>query len=160
MALGFVAPVKADVCRQTVLRFSTMYGVDGPFLGYEIRGIRGDDQPWAIRDADGVLFSDGLLVISVRGLVFSDEATNGLVGKNDEPKFRAAVSCLTESETSVVTAPPVITAGFPATVTGNSFIAQKLTLPEPCVAPIIFILNSGEDADEGDDWFAVTGSGD
>jgi hypothetical protein len=37
-------------------------------------------------------------------------------------------------------------------VNGNSFIDQKLDLPNPCVAPIVFVMAGSEDK-----WFAVTG---
>jgi hypothetical protein len=59
--------------------------------------------------------------------------------------------CLTKSEETVRTV-NVITAGFPATVTGNSDINAKVELPNPCVAPIVFVL-----AGEENKSFAVTG---
>jgi len=40
---------------------------------------------------------------------------------------------------------------YPATMTGDAKIEAMLHLPDPCVAPIIFVTSpSGE-------WFAVTG---
>ena len=86
---------------RTVLHFSTMYAVDGPFVSDEnpIRNLPGDDLPWAIRSADGTLLSDGSIVISVRGLVFTNdpEVPPKQRGINDEDHFRAIVSCLPRS---------------------------------------------------------------
>src|SRR5262247_3847684 len=57
-----------------LLSFGTMYGVDGPFVGdaNPIRGVPGDEEPWAIERAVGKLDSEGNLLIIVRGLVFTD----------------------------------------------------------------------------------------
>ena len=46
----------------------------------------------------------------------------------------------------------ITTAGFPATRSGDSDIDAFVTLPEQCVAPIIFVMSGSEDK-----WFAVTG---
>lgn len=144
-------PVKREI-----LAFKTMYGVDGPFIGdaNPVRGVVGDELPWRIaKFVEGKLFSNGWLIIHVRGLVFTDDPSvpPELRGKNDETEFRGLVSCLTEEVSSVVER-NVITEGFHATETGNSDIKAKLTLPNPCVAPIIMVLAGSEDK-----WFAVTG---
>jgi hypothetical protein len=147
--------VDAATSVRTVMRFSTMYGVDGPFVGdaHPIRGIPGDDLPWKIRSAEGVLLSDGTVSITVRGLVFTNDPTvpADLRGINDEPKFRAIVSCLTEGDDDT---PPaqVATPGFTANRNGDSQITARVHLPNPCVAPIIFVVAADED-----DWLAVTG---
>ena len=139
-----------------ILTFSTMYGVDGPFVGEDnpIRDVIGDELPWTVDGfAIGDLDTRGHLRILVRGLVFADDPSvpPGLVGTNDEPYFRGLVSCLTETDTGVETQ-NVITDGFPANVHGDSFIHATLELPNPCVAPIVMILAGSEDK-----WFAVTG---
>jgi len=135
--------------------FDAMYGVDGPFVGdgFPIRGIPGDELPWEVKDARGKLDTDGHLTIKVRGLVFKDapEVPVELRGKNDEAEFRAAVSCWTEEGDHVATV-NAITHGFPATVSGDASIRATLSLPNPCVAPIIMVLAGSEDK-----WFAVTG---
>lgn len=132
-----------------------MYAVDGPFVGEEnpIRDIPGDGLPWAIRNAEGSLLSDGTLTISVHGLVFTrdPEVPPELRGINDEDHFRGIVSCLTEEGDNVGMS-HVATVGFPATRGGDAFISQRLKLPNPCVAPIIFVAAGDED-----DWLAVTG---
>ena len=140
-----------------ITMFSTMYGVDGPFVGdaNPIRDVIGDELPWTI---DGFVIGDldtrGHLRILVHGLVFADDPSvpPELVGTNDEPFFRGLVSCLTETADDTVETQNVITDGYPATVQGDSFIHATVELPNPCVAPIVMILAGSEDK-----WFAVSG---
>ena len=67
--------------------------------------------------------------------------------------FRGLVSCLTDSAT-VVNVPTDL---FPATTGaataggGNAVIEQTLDLPNPCIAPIVFVTSGGGS------WFAATG---
>jgi hypothetical protein len=160
MAGGFVPAAGAAELKppppQLILRFHTMYGVDGPFVGEAnpIRGVIGDELPWEVAGfVRGRLYSTGRLVILVRGLVFKDDPSVPveLVGKNDEEQFRGLVSCLTEDGDQVVTR-NVVTEGFPATPTGDSVIHADIELPNPCVAPIVMVLAGSENK-----WFAVTG---
>ena len=140
---------------KTLLAFHSMYGVDGPFVGttFPLRGFPGDDLPWIVASARGRLDTDGHLTVHVHGLVFTDdeEVPPELRGINDEPTFRAAVSCMTEKEESVVRR-RVVTEPFPATRTGDSKIRATIELPNPCVMPTVFILSGSEDK-----WFAVVG---
>jgi hypothetical protein len=140
---------------KTLIAFSSMYGVDGPFVGeaFAIRDIPGDELPWEIRSARGRLDTDGHLTLQVRGLVFKDEegVPEELRGINDETEFRAAISCLTEEGDAVTTA-NVVTQGFPASRSGDSLIRTTVELPNPCVAPVVMVLAGSEDK-----WFAVTG---
>src|SRR5262245_4170387 len=140
---------------RTLLAFHSMYGVDGPFVGntFPLRGIPGDELPWTVAAAVGRLDTDGHLTIQVRGLVFTDddEVPPNLRGTNDEPTFRAAVSCITERGERVVRR-NVVTEPFPATPAGNSKIKTTVELPNPCVAPTVLILAGSEDK-----WFAVVG---
>jgi len=130
-----------------LVSFGSMYGVDGPFVGdtNKIRGVPGDELPWEIaRSARGFLTTSGHLVIAVKGLVFKDDPTvpAELRGTNDEAQFRGLVSCLTEAGDSVAEA-NVVTPGFAANARGDSFIDARLTLPNPCVAPIAQAPNPG-----------------
>jgi hypothetical protein len=138
-----------------ILAFDTMYGVDGPFVGdaHPIDGIPGDELPWEIRAVSGHLFSNGFLAIAVHGLVFKDDPSvpEELRGKNDEAEFRAAVSCLTEEGDDVLQR-NVVTEGARASESGNALILARVELPDPCVAPRVFVLAGSEDK-----WFAVTG---
>lgn len=140
-----------------VITFDTMYPVDGPLLGetHAIRGVVGDEAPWVIDHfIKGRLTKDGRLQILVRGLVFGDDplVPPDLVGKNDEEEFRGLVSCLTEDATEGIVTANVTTGGFRADERGNSFIDETLVLPNPCIAPIVFVMAGSEDK-----WFAVTG---
>jgi hypothetical protein len=140
-----------------ILTFDHMYGVDGPFVGdaHPIRGVIGDELPWTIEGGiHGRLDTNGHLKIEVKGLVFTNDpiVPPELQGKNDEDTFRALVSCMTEvSDTEVGTA-NVVTDGFAATPEGDSDIDTFVTLPNPCIAPIVFVLSGSEDK-----WFAVEG---
>jgi hypothetical protein len=154
-----VGPAMAKKMKKApIITFATMYGVDGPFVGEAnpIRDTIGDELPWVVKgSAKGKVESDGHVKVRIRGLVFTDapEVPVDKRGKNDEDHFRVRVSCLTEvSETAVATA-NVTTDGFPATIPGgNAEIDTTVALPNPCVAPIVFILAGSEDK-----WFAVTG---
>ncbi len=145
-----------DAVPRTIIAFHTMYGVDGPFVGdaNPIRNIPGDDLPWEVAHfVIGSLTTGGRLHILVRGLVFKDEegVPEDKRGINDEPVFRGVVSCLTEAESTTPVA-NVVTDGFRATRSGNAEIDATVELPNPCVAPVIFV--TGEDPNK---WFAVTG---
>jgi hypothetical protein len=133
---------------ETVLEFKTMVGVDGPFRGATnaIRGINGAGAPWRIDGVNGELTTDGMLEIDVDGLVLVS------TGLNPSAFFRGAVSCLTSTDTTVSTV-NLVTEQFPATPTGDSKIEANVSLPSPCVAPIVFVMNAA-----GTSWFAVTGA--
>ena len=167
-SLAFLTPIAAAHAKHgkfhphprpsaALVAFQSMYGVDGPFLGpdHAIDGIAGDDLPWEIEGfAHGRLDVRGRLVLIVRGLVFKDDPSvpPELRGKNDEAEFRAAVGCLTEIGEEDVEERVVVSNGFAADEDGNSIIVTTLELPDPCVAPHVFVLAGAEDK-----WFAVTG---
>src|SRR5262249_49852628 len=138
-----VGAMKHD--NRVVLSFNKMFGVDDPFVAAAgtIRGISGDEAPWEIKSAHGSLSASGHLVISVRGLVFKNDLRSppDEIGKNDETQFRALVSCLSTDTTTPVN---LETTGFPANSKGNANIDARLTLPNPCIAPIVMILAGSE----------------
>jgi len=140
---------------RTLLAFDKMFGVDGAFVGdaNPVDDIPGDELPWEIASAEGRLGVDGRLDLAVRGVVFkdADPVPENLRGINDEEQFRAAVSCLTERDGMVVRQ-NVTTEGFPSDVHGDSTIRAHLELPDPCIAPAVFVLAGSENK-----WFAVTG---
>ena len=141
----------------TIMSFTTMFGVDDAFVGRtQVRNVRGDELPWEVGTVDGSLTTDGHLQISVTGVVFADypSVPPPLRGINDEEEFRGLVSCQTPGKgKGDVAIANVITSGFPATRSGDSNINAFVTLPNPCVAPIIFVMSGSEDK-----WFAVTGA--
>ena len=135
-----------------ILEFDTMVGLPQAFTGAQnpIRGINGGGLPWAISSAKGELKASGKLEITVQGLVF---AAGPNVGKNTVANFRAIVSCL-KSDGGVEN---VTTGLFPATLGaavdggGNAKIETTLALPQPCIAPLVFVTSpTGA-------WFAATG---
>ena len=143
-----VPAVAAD--RTKVLDFDTMVGVSGPFKGTAnpIRGVNGGGLAWAIEVGRGKLRADGALTITVRGLVFA-EGPN--VGINTVAGFRGLVSCRTITATGEAAISNVSTEVFPANAAGDADIRADLELPDPCIAPIIFVTSPTGS------WFSATG---
>ena len=131
-----------------ILRFDTMVAVVRPFTGAAnpIRGVNGGGVPWSLAAAKGDLRVDGRLKIEVEGLVVTSS------GVNPAAAFRAIVSCLTTADGLAVTTTNVTTQQFPATPTGDAEIEAVVSLPSPCIAPIVFVTNAA-----GTSWFAATG---
>jgi hypothetical protein len=139
----------------TILEFQTMVGVPQAFTGTTnqavIRGVPGGGIPWRLDLGKGELSRNGHLEIKVRGLVL---AAGPNAGSNPVGVFRGLVSCLT-TDATVVNVPTDNT--FPATTGlasaggGNADIEADLNLPNPCIAPIVFVTNGGGS------WFAATG---
>jgi hypothetical protein len=149
----------------TVLEFETMAPVTGPYVGTDAlkRGVVGGGLPWQIASAKGELKASGELEVSVTGLVLLAAAPvpASLQGVNPIPTFRATVSCQSISATGQANVVNVTTDAFPATTGpaaeggGNAKIEATVTLPHPCIAPIVFV-RSG--AGTGGGWFAATGA--
>jgi hypothetical protein len=148
MSLAAQAPIAAGR-DTTILQFESMVGVTGPFVGTAnpIRGINGGGLPWVITSGQGELQSDGELNVEVRGLVL---AAGPAAGTNPVPNFKAIVSCLSVSNGSPTTV-NVSTGLFPASMSGDAQIETQLTLPSPCLAPIVFVTSPTSA------WFASTG---
>lgn len=135
-----------------ILEFDEMVGVPAALGGAAnaIRGVSGAGIAWAIDNGKGELSTGGHLEIKVRGLVF---AAGPNTGSNTVTSFRAIVSCL-GADAAVVN---VATGAFPATTGaasaggGNADIEADLTLPQPCIAPIVFVTSPGLS------WFATIG---
>jgi hypothetical protein len=143
----------------TVLKFSTMAPVTGPYVGpaNPIRGEAGGGLPWLITAGTGALKRDGHLLVRVRGLVLARQAPvpPALQGTNPFPDFRALVSCQSIGAGNTATIANVSTGDFKADTAGNSVINARVSLPRPCIAPIVFVTGpTGSDF-----WFSVTGSG-
>jgi hypothetical protein len=115
-----------------------------------LRGINGGGIAWTIGEASGELRASGHLEISVQGLVLAAGAN---AGSNPSATFRALVSCVNSDGTFT----NILTDAFPATTGpasaggGNSEIVTDVTLPQPCIAPIIFVTSATGS------WFAATG---
>src|SRR5215471_16513786 len=72
--------------------------------------------------------------------------------RNPVPQFDAIVSCQTSSAAGAATVTNVSTAAFPASTIGNADINATVSLPHPCIAPIVFV------ASPVFGWFAATGA--
>jgi hypothetical protein len=153
IAVGLIAQAalaaKGGSSNSTVLRFKTMVGDHGPYVGpaNAIRGIPGAGSPWSIDKANGTLKKNGALDVKVKGLIITG------TGANPVPTFRAVVSCqsIANGAANVVN---LVTAPFPATTSGDAHFKGKVNLPSPCVAPIVFVTAG---TGEPPAWFSVTG---
>jgi hypothetical protein len=152
----FAGSVSGATAKESkILGFDTMVGVPAGLTGAQsqavLRGINGGGLPWTLTSAHGELKASGNLEIEVQGLVLAAGANTG---SNPSAVFRALVSCL-RSDGSVQN---ILTEAFPATTGpassggGNAKIETTVTLPQPCIAPIVFVTNNGGS------WFAATGS--
>ncbi len=142
---GSVSSVSAK--EPKILEFDTMVGIPQAFTGTQnpIRGINGGGLPWTLTSASGELSASGRLEVKVKGLVLA-AGTNA--GSNPIASFRAIVSCLGSDGS----AQNVMTDPFPATTAGNAKIETTVSLPQPCIAPIVFVTSPGGA------WFAATGN--
>ena len=141
-ALDVNAPAAAKVKADIILHFKSMEPVAGTLVGADIHGITGAGADWLLKSAKGKLGAAGDLRINVKGLVLASSLENPLLS------FSAVVSCV-DSGGSVVN---VSTTGdFPTDINGNARIKETLTIPSPCLAPVVFVTN-----DSGN-WLAVTG---
>lgn len=153
---GSVSTASADESK--VLEFNTMVGVPRPFTlnnGNAIRGVDGGGLPWVIEFGKGKLSPSGKVDVLVKGLVFDPNDQGaidaGVAGRNTVPNFKAIVSCLSKDGNGNVITVNLSTQNFPADEAGNAHIKDTISLPEPCIAPIIFVTSpTGL-------WFASTG---
>jgi hypothetical protein len=138
-----------------ILKFDTMVGVPSGLIGTNsqtpLRGISGGGIPWTVADASGELRANGHLEIEVQGLVLAAGAN---AGSNPVGTFRGLVSCVKSDGTfdNILTDPFPATTGLASAGGGNATIEADLTLPQPCIAPIIFVTSGTSGA-----WFAATG---
>jgi hypothetical protein len=149
-----VAATPAGAGTANILRAKTMVGVPQAFTGTAnaslIRDVPGGGIPWTVGRSRVRLSVNGHLVVRVHGLVL---ASGAAAGTNPIGSFRAIVSCLT----SDATVANITTDAFPATTGavadggGNARFEGDVSLPDPCIAPIVFVTSpTGA-------WFASTG---
>jgi len=140
----------------TVLKFDTMAPVTGPYVGpaNPVRGVPGGGLPWVLTSATGSLKRDGHLLVRVRGLVLASQSPvpAALQGTNPFADFQAIVSCRSTGTGNTATIANVDTGDFKASTSGDSKIDARISLPQPCIAPIVFVT-----APSGV-WFAATGN--
>jgi hypothetical protein len=136
----------------SMLEFKSMVGVSGAFKnsGTATRGVNGAGLAWTVATATGELTTAGHLELKVTGLVFAEGANTG---SNTVANFRAVVSCLDSNAQPVnrMTEPFPATLGAASAGGGNANVEANLTLPDPCIAPIVFVTSPGGA------WFTITG---
>jgi hypothetical protein len=147
-----------------LLEFETMVGVPRPYTGSAnpIRNLNGGGLPWVVRSANGELSSNGNLEVKVNGLVLDPNDAGviaaGRAGMNPIASFFVVVSCQSVDATGAAVVANVSAGPFPATIGpasaggGNAKIETRVSLPKPCIAPIVFV---GPNATT---WFASTGN--
>ena len=157
-AMAILAAIPASVggSSRTILRAQVMTGLPLAYTGTKapIRGVNGGGLPWVIGFARAELSQGGWLELKVKDLVIDpDDPTaisRGIAGTNPSATFRALVSCLTaEGGTQNVLSDPI-----PATTGlggGDAEAELQLALPDPCIAPILFVTSAGGA------WFASSG---
>lgn len=156
LAMAVAAPVALAGRPHSILEFDAMVGVPAGLTGTQsqvpLRGISGGGIAWMLSSAKGSLSSTGALKIEVTGLVL---AAGGNAGSNPIDHFRAVVSCVQDDGTfdNILTTDQFpATTGPAATGGGNSDIETTVSLPSPCIAPIVFVTSPGGS------WFAATGN--
>ena len=114
--------------------------------------------PWVIAVGEARLDDDGELRVEVEGLVIDPNDQGaidaGLAGVNPVGSFKAILSCLSVDGMGNKVTVNVETDTFPATTgldAGDSEIRDTLELPNPCIAPIVFVTSPGGS------WFAASG---
>jgi hypothetical protein len=154
---------RASADESKLLQFNTMVGVPRPYTGAAnaIRGIPGGGLPWVIEFASGKVSPEGEVNVLVKGLVFDpndpDVIARGLAGINTVPNFKAIVSCLSKDSAGNPITVNVSTGLFPADSAGNAQIKDTVSLPQPCIAPIVFVTSPASATNPTGSWFAATG---
>ncbi len=128
----------------TLFEFERLRGI--PVAGKIVRGLTGGGLPWKIAQGQARLDQDGTLEVEVEGLVL---AAGPSVDTNPIGEFIATLSCLNADGVNFTN---ISTSPVPATVTGDASIKEVLTLPDICLAPIVFVQGFPSLR-----WFAISG---
>jgi len=157
-ALMLVAAIPAAVggSGKAIIRTQVLTGLPLAYTGTKapIRGVNGGGVPWVIGFGRAELAQGGWLEVKVKGLVIDpDDPTaisRGIAGTNPSATFRALVSCLTADGgmQNVLSDPFPATTGLGA---GDAEAELQLSLPDPCIAPVLFVTSAGGA------WFASSG---
>ena len=155
LALALGAQVASAQRAPSLLEFGAMAALPASLTGTQsaspLRGVNGGGLPWMLTSGRGELSTSGHLEIKVTGLVL---AAGPNAGSNPIASFRGLVSCVRSDGTfsNVLTDPFPATTGPASSGGGNAKIEADVSLPSPCLAPIVFVTSPGGA------WFAVTGS--
>lgn len=141
-----------------IMQFDTLTPVAGPYANKSnaVRGIAGGGLPWVLDAGSGSLSSDGHLLVRIRGLVLASHplVPVSLRGTNPFPAFRVVVSCLSVSQDGAAAITNISTGDFEASACGDADIDARVSLPQPCIAPIVLVTGPAG----AERWFAVTGT--
>ena len=157
LALTATVPAVTGAKTEELLKVQGMVGVPTGLAGATgaIGTINGAGLPWVIGPAKAVLSVDGTFELKFNDLLFDPSAANvpaNLRGTNTQATMQAGVSCLTTTGVRVA----ALTGTFPVTTgtgAGDGSVEATLTLPSPCIAPIVLITNAS-----GLSWFAAAGN--
>lgn len=151
------AALLVDSGSAVIMKFDTLVPAGGSQAGSagDVRGIASGGLPWALGAGSGLLSCDGHLIVRIRGLVLAADPAvpASLRGTNPFPAFRVVVSCLRTGANGDAVVANVSTGDFEASADGDAEIDARVSLPQPCIAPIVLV--TGPSGTEG--WLAVTG---
>jgi hypothetical protein len=136
--LGSAFPQERDKDEKrevSLFHFRSMTGVVPPFTGpaNPIRNLGGGGAPWQIASGRASLNTAGELEVHVRGLVLVR------TGANPVASFAAILSCQSKDAAGAPTIVNLVAATAPATAAGDADLEGTVSLPSPCVAPIVFV---------------------
>lgn len=138
----------------------------GSFPNFPLRGIGSGGRPWVLTSIEAKLEAPeggetrATLKVEVVGLVFADGTiingvdVSGTRGGVDQ--YVATLSCLDQAGNTT----NVTTRGFDTTVGGDAEIKDRIDVPTPCYAPLVFVRSFTADATgvrRPGNWFAVNG---
>jgi hypothetical protein len=162
LAAGTGATASRKERSATLLEFESMIGNPRPYTGAPgaLRGINAGGAPWALTNGHGELKSNGRLELAISGLVLDplDPAlvTAGVAGTVPAPilaaGYNAVVSCLSKDASGAAVTVNVPAGAVPTDTAGNALFKTRVTLPKPCIAPIVLVTSA-----TGTAWFATTG---
>jgi hypothetical protein len=149
LALVAAAPAAVGGAGKTIIHAQTLVGIPAAFTGTKapIRGVNGGGLPWVLSFGRVELSQGGWVDVKVKGLVIDPASGSALGGTNPSPTFRVLVSCL-NADAGIVN---VLSDPFPASTGGNAEAEVQVSIPDPCIAPIVFVTSGGGS------WFASTG---
>jgi hypothetical protein len=135
-----------------LFEFNRLSPVVRPFTGATnaIRGIGGAGAPWKIASGNAELKTTGKLEVSVRGLVLVSNGTNPIAN------FSAILSCQSIDAAGAPSVVNLVAGTSPATAAGDAEIEGTVSLPSPCIAPIVFVAIPAT-ATAPARWLAVSG---
>jgi len=114
--------------------------IGSPGANRPVRTVNSGGVPWVVSaGSDTRLTGDGRLRADIRGLVITGTggALDGTVGPVQN--VVAALTC-TNSASGDAGAPSLVaTAPVPLSAAGNARIDQRISVPVPCIAPVVLI---------------------